>query len=710
MYSENGTGDGGFAKFLEDYSTNKYDIKLSYIKIVPDLFIKIEWNQSILDEDELHWTYASLKNDEEDMKLYYFYVIGISWISENTIQLQLSMDTVATYWTDIQGAFTDKTTVVREHRDRFVKPAAAVSVGTTLTRKVDDVSEGVTAAQEKVKDEVIHRENDDHKWYLVYRTNTTSIDKPIDMWLCPSEQMTLSNSSSEQTYYTGDMDQTSVIVFTAGTYTVVGKEGTYTVTIEEPAALGYINERWQLDFKTGSTSYTTITHVTSFSGNTTIQTWYMMDMYHFNDYYRDTSYSARYIVDTSKSNFLPYDKAIQQNVESGDVKGINSVNRTYSNLNAIIECPYLPTDLIVVDSVNKYKITYYDKTVLQYSAAQRMFKFVDLEYDLTSTINDNYNIPDMKYTLVSTDLNNAAPRNDALESKILHSDFTTLKFVYDSFSLPYNRELIGVEDAESDVQVRIHYKQSNNISSSLLFDIEPTTNNTYKDNSDYPNLLISQRNNEMPIYQSEYLNYMRTGYNYDKKQMALQTTTNVINTVSQVAKAGLSLGLGLGAKVLNPISLLTASTETVYSGTMDEEKLWFGTLNTGGTISGKSMEDLRTQLQQMNKDNKAALNPISSQMMVSNASGIISSIANSVIQHAQQENSFQKKMAGLQAQSATISTNDDLNLFNYYNGNKLHCMVYDIKDSLKGSLYDMFYYIGYATNQQHIPDLYSRYN
>ena len=40
---------------------------------------------------------------------------------------------------------------------------------------------------------------------------------------------------------------------------------------------------------------------------------------------------------------------------------------------------------------------------------------------------------------------------------------------------------------------------------------------TFKQTIDYEDYLLVSRNNEETIFSNDYLNYIRTGYNYDKK-------------------------------------------------------------------------------------------------------------------------------------------------------------------------------------------------
>ena len=94
--------------------------------------------------------------------------------------------------------------------------------------------------------------------------------------------------------------------------------------------------------------------------------------------------------------------------------------------------------------------------------------------------------------------------------------------------------------------------------------------------------------------------------------------------------------------------------------------------------------------------------------MIQNSIGIIGSISNAIASKQIQENNMSQKFAELQAQSASTAGSNDLNLLNFYNKNKLHEIKYELTDNMKQSIYDLFYYMGYATNIQKKPDLYSR--
>ena len=84
------------------------------------------------------------------------------------------------------------------------------------------------------------------------------------------------------------------------------------------------------------------------------------------------------------------------------------------------------------------------------------------------------------------------------------------------------------------------------------------------------------------------------------------------------------------------------------------------------------------------------------------------SIAHNIISDVNNERNMSQKLAELKAQSASVSTSDDLSLLNFYNGNKMHRFDYKPSTKVENSIYDLFYRTGYAFNSTGVPDRQSR--
>ena len=109
-----------------------------YIKLDLDLYIKI--NSSQVNVPKFNYNYVAVKNEDVN-KVYYYFIIGSpTWISQNTIQLQLSLDTLNTFNNDL--IWTNKTNITRQHKDRFSTKYTTTSQGKVLNRKIDGYDEG----------------------------------------------------------------------------------------------------------------------------------------------------------------------------------------------------------------------------------------------------------------------------------------------------------------------------------------------------------------------------------------------------------------------------------------------------------------------------------------------------------------------------------------------------------------------------------------
>ena len=68
---------------------------------------------------------------------------------------------------------------------------------------------------------------------------------------------------------------------------------------------------------------------------------------------------------------------------------------------------------------------------------------------------------------------------------------------------------------------------------------------TFKQTIDYEDYLLVSRNNEETIFSNDYLNYIRTGYNYDKKVREQTISKNNLDASIMTATFGLSAAAAL---------------------------------------------------------------------------------------------------------------------------------------------------------------------
>ena len=164
-------------------------------------------------------------------------------------------------------------------------------------------------------------------------------------------------------------------------------------------------------------------------------------------------------------------------------------------------------------------------------------------------------------------------------------------------------------------------------------------------------MLAVARNNEEVLYNSQYLNYLRTGYNYDLK-------TKERNTAAGAAGIGIML------------ATLIASMALTASG-----------VGTGVGIAG----------------------------IVSSVAGLAGSSINLAKTTAQAEENIQRKLQESQNQAVSVNAADDYDLLEAYSGNMAKMCTYQVSTQMKNALDDMFYYAGYVVNEQYKPDVNIRY-
>ena len=245
------------------------------------------------------------------------------------------------------------------------------------------------------------------------------------------------------------------------------------------------------------------------------------------------------------------------------------------------------------------------------------------------------------------------------DPKILTSQFSTFKINYDSFAQEFKWEefiLKGVNTSKTTFpQLPVYFKPTNTINSKFAFkmDIDDIITEggddcKWKSVQDYAQYLLISRNNEETIFSSDYLNYIRNGYNYDKKVKADQAAMSYFMGGLQVVGAA----IGFAASAF-----------------------------TGGASAAAG---------------------------VALATGAITTFASAAYNQDQGEKSISQKLKSLQMQAVGVSGTDDIDLLKYYNDNKLHFMVYKPLEYQLNALNNLFHYCGYKHKAMAVPDTTSR--
>lgn len=617
-------------------------------------------------------------------KVYYYFILEKRWRGENTIELDLQMDVLNTFEWDVDVIADKKTLVEREHKDRFVSASL---------RKVDLYSEGLTPILYKKSRSALLEAGDSGRWNLVYRSAPEDASTGVACMLMPDADQTINlpNQSTNiiwtarkvasdilnyNTYrsivvmpsiISSDTDVMSHIPnnwayhsipnvsqlnckINSGTITLSAsgrkesdQHGTDYIYDVDIIRIEFIND---VLMKVTKESWEVVDHMGNISGSVeSTEEWTATQI----EFVGQTGtpvmlYNTATTIDvTPTSNSGLWTSAYQSYISTLTyfLAGINNLNKSDSRLYKIINIPYRPINFI------ENGHNFYESGNWTIDAETGALKLENLNIQFVANYITNLSNP-LKNAMTSSYVVSVA-RNDANESKLLHSDFHQYKFIYDSFTFTFRLERINPSSVASwNAYFKFDFKPTSTINSKLVF-VFPEYIPLYS-TEDFDNVLPVARNNERCIYNNEYLNYLRTSYNYDLKSK---------ERTIQTAKIGLGLGIG-GSVLSGAMSVASGNPAVMISG-----------------VTGA---------------------------MTSVASNIVSTI-NSI--HKAEED-FAQKQDLLKAQSFSVSGSDDLDLFQYYSGNVCYFAEYEVSPRMKQAIADLFYYCGYATNEQKKPNISTR--
>lgn len=581
-------------------------------------------------------------------------------------------------------------------------------------RKIDQKEEGLNPPLFKYDtDNVIHS-IDDIPWNLVYiATNSYDPDNPeaflqsnpLQCFLYPSQAISLNTVRSEGSTYTAND-------FTEGTYYYflpgcVVPDGVRDSAIDKYyfiwGAFGkdvsYSVKATQTDFSDYQKYYATTSKwhyhsphssVANYTKLDQVPRWfklrknglfieitqysYIIDSaFNFNKIYTAgthiysaASFKLQFItnygvlpiftgnVDPSTQSYITYWNSIKTNTESEilDFGNLMTYNlepipeslKTDSRVMKIVQIPYCPLGKWLKD-----KDLFYNINGWVYDSTNKAFRKINIEADTNSSITLSWN-PLELLKLDYVEPSSSANRNDKYESKLYHSEFYTPKLVYDSFNYTYRLENVDSSNVDNlNNANEIGYKVSNTFSGNFMFNTNvPLTRSV----SDYDNIMIVNRNNELPVYTSAFMNYVRTGYNWDVKNKNLGLTKSIIST----AGAGIA-GAAAGA--------MKGAAGGPYAAA-------------GGAAIGA-------------------------------VAGVSGGLLNLAFSQIQADNNIKQKLEESNRQGVSVNDCDDINLLQAYtDGNKAKQVAYQASTAVIDTVRDLFYYFGYNEDIRAIPKLNSR--
>jgi len=617
------------------------------ISLNADIVIRVPVTEVMQSDQAYFINYVRIRRPRAD---YFYFVRSIKRLSNETLEFSLHIDVLNTFSLYVKS-MNEKTLTIREHRNRFNDYTLASG---TIYKIVDDISEGITPTLYKGNGNyqtslgyVDDTANDiSGSCYLIYKSKNelsdTDASNPVACYLCFDERLKYADSStaSVTTWERNDL--------ASGSYYYVENEDSGEFIVDEGSGSRiFTNGTCGLGvFFIDPASTNFIKMISMNKTNTVSNYWYDTRNTQYDESITFTRIKGVRVLDILTNDYAKIETGALIDINSGltgakYVSEFSRVSNWDSKLIKIIKLPYAPNKITKDSTTGVYDFGsnwQYENGLLRLKDLHTTFK-----NSRSSTI-----VAPLAFTLPTGSVINST--RFIKDPKLLHSDFHLEKFIYDNFSYTINLEKCRVINNNPNLNYQIVFKPSNTINSNFLFAIYLNDKSvTQKVTEDYP-VILSSRNNEMPIFNNSYINYIKNGFNYDKKSKSIQSASNW----SGVALSALSAGVG---------ALLAANPATAAYGAL---------------------------------------------MTVGSAVSLVNSAKNAITTDIQNENNLQSKLATLKAQSTGVSGTDDIDLLTEYSFNKLLYRVYNPSEKIQDMLDNLFYYYGYNTNVYKKPEFSSR--
>lgn len=311
--------------------------------------------------------------------------------------------------------------------------------------------------------------------------------------------------------------------------------------------------------------------------------------------------------------FKVKDTSNNQTSQLQTVQNINNIDRYDETLINITKLPFFPLQYTVENGYNTIE--------LENSSDHTKFFVLDnfqlFRADYIDGFLNQYGINKMtsntvKFKTIKQEIPNAPTTIDALwntpkdrkyEPKLYHSDFYKTGVYYLNNIMPLPLEEVKKQYPDSTINLSIKQIASLNIDTSFILDYA----NIDFNNQDINKSMIAF-DNELQLYNDAYINYLRNGYNYDKKARDRQTINNILGLTANAVTVGASVALAPATGGLSLLGAVGGATG-----------LTVGTVNTVNNIN-QSNDNINRKLKETQNATLSAsnINSISLQNYYSN--------------------------------------------------------------------------------------------
>lgn len=505
------------ALFLNDLQPKHQWANVKYTKPELDIMIKLP-----LDGAYNHlgqFDYCDLF-DEQANKHYYYYILNTNWKAKQTLQLQLSMDTLNTFWQDIKATLGPNTHVTRRYFDRWKK------VGAKAYPLIDKHPEEISAPPmvQIAKPKVV---GSDEHWTLVYMTEYADAqslsENPTTCLALPEKAHKISGSASNVLTPASFPNKTAVCLDYAHNPHAVISRGIINFELKS-------NVDWaMLYFSTN-----TITLLRHDGNGETIDDIPSVSINKTNVVYKQpSSYTT-----SSPHEYWQWDNPVYFTTSQlNPFKAWYKQFKTDPRLIKIIELPYAPFDYTETDGIfnipNGWQVGSYGALRLT-DADKADFKSSVVSYDNLAP--EPFIIADV----VNEQGIQKKANPEEYETKLWNSSYYSLKYIYDG-----GYHAVKLEEFEHlavpNYSLNVNFNSSTGMDNSIAFEFKCSE----QLDTDFGDWLISNRTTEVPYYTNEYLNYLRYGKAVDERNKAYSIASTVVGGIGSTVSTGASLAFAI---------------------------------------------------------------------------------------------------------------------------------------------------------------------
>lgn len=650
---------------------------------------KLDLTEKALNLGGANYNYCKIQNYdiESNVEVYdepcYYYITNKTWKSKKVVILDLTIDSYSTIGSKI--SLTKRTLIHREHIDRYYYKNGK------FYAKVDKIPEGINPIlrktnEYKVQGGAVNNNFFMQKWYLVY-ANQNAISEsaynqvnPVNIFVVPEFGTKIAWGNSDMidameegktiilsAIPNGNVSSFEVVDVVGGGETIMTMENRMQTPPTGSAAR--MVDSLIAKKESGTCSYQIWRFLYDEDGTyissqqlyfTGWRSFSSLPIRKLGGYIKIRKINSADMIPADRKPFYTPNAGLKSSLDN-IVDSINKYDRTDSRIIKIIELPYCPLQLAYYDSSKLYF-----EQALDYKAFGDLVGLTINELSMIKSTHDKignyFSLWSAEKTILFKNPNTMTSwktigHNEYYEPKLLHSEFYNTKFIYDSFNYLFAYEAVDVESLETSKftaatgnNFSFNFVVSTSVASKFGFDFSDFFP-LESEEQDYSYFMNVSRNNEVAVYTNQYLNYLRTGLQYDLKSKERQAAMSGFGVGLSVVGAAAGVGLGIASE--NP-AIIAAS-------------------------------------------------------VISGITSVTSSIVSSVNQSISAQQSIEQKMASLRAQTSSVNGADDLGLLDYYTGgNKAKIAKYSPSNVMRANIERLFHYMGYKREVTGIPNMNSR--